>query len=237
MKELRSCESSLLSVTDAQVFLLRFVLPFAVCIQRTNRQQNMGMRIVIVCRMDSCICAHAVCNKLLPNKISQQVNLLFSIQLNRQSNHKFSRQTAVLAFLCFFNGIPENAAVVPFSGCAFRQKYLLPGQPSFPCIVMMDTIIFIGDAGATHVGCRRHSGSSLASADDFCLQMKNCYGVFLLCLDFRDSLIDRFYPVRFLHKQLRLLVDLVWLSQQTTQYRLKRHTSRLPIQSAALHRE
>ena len=58
--ELSSGEAPFLAVFHAEVFLLGLVLPLALLVQRANRQQNMGMRIVTIGVMDGSIGAHPV---------------------------------------------------------------------------------------------------------------------------------------------------------------------------------
>ena len=50
------------AILDAEVFLLRLVLPSAVLVQRSHSQHDMRMGIVPVCIMDRHVCAHALLN-------------------------------------------------------------------------------------------------------------------------------------------------------------------------------
>src|SRR5699024_4201085 len=76
--ELGSGETLFLTVSHAEVFLFGLVLPLALLVQRTHRQQNVGMRVVTVGVVDGCVGAHSIGHKLLPDKVLQQLNLLFT---------------------------------------------------------------------------------------------------------------------------------------------------------------
>ena len=76
--ELNSGEAPFLAVFHAEIFLLGLVLPLASFIQRAHRQQNVGMRIVTIGVVDGCVGAHSIGHKLLPDKVLQQLNLLFT---------------------------------------------------------------------------------------------------------------------------------------------------------------
>ena len=76
--ELSSGEAPFLAVFHAEIFLLGLVLPLASFIQRAHRQQNVGMRIVTIGVMDGSVGAHSIGHKLLPDKVLQQLNLLFT---------------------------------------------------------------------------------------------------------------------------------------------------------------
>ena len=66
-------EAALLVATDAQIFLLRFILPLSMLVQRADRQQNMSMGIEAgwVRIVDTHISTHAVCHKLLLDVVRQ----------------------------------------------------------------------------------------------------------------------------------------------------------------------
>ena len=81
--ELDSGKISLLAALHAQVFLLGFILPSAILIQRTHRQKDVRVRIMSVCIVDSYVCTHTVCNKLLRDVRTREHNLFIVIQLAR----------------------------------------------------------------------------------------------------------------------------------------------------------
>ena len=76
--ELGSGEAPFLTVFHAEIFLLGFVLPLALFIQRAHCQQNVRMRIVAIGVMNGSVGAHSIGHKLLPDKVLQQLNLLFT---------------------------------------------------------------------------------------------------------------------------------------------------------------
>ena len=77
--ELSSGKAAFLAVSHAEVFLLGFVLPLALLIQRAHRQENVGMRIATVSVVDGSIGAHPFRHELLVDKILQQLDLLFPV--------------------------------------------------------------------------------------------------------------------------------------------------------------
>ena len=76
--ELNSGEAPFLAVFHAEIFLLGLVLPLASFIQRAHRQQNVSVGIVTIGVVDGCVGAHSIGHKLLPEKVLQQLNLLFT---------------------------------------------------------------------------------------------------------------------------------------------------------------
>ena len=104
--ELGGGKPSLLAVLHAQVFLLGFVLPCAILIQRTHRQKDVRVRIVSVCIVDSYVCTHTVCNKLLRDVCTRERNLFIGFQLNGQRNDDLPRKPAVLRLLGRLNSVP-----------------------------------------------------------------------------------------------------------------------------------
>ena len=104
--ELGGGKTSLLAVLHAQVFLLGFVLPCAILIQRTHRQKDMRVRIVSVCIVDSYVCTHTVCSKLLRDVRTRERNLFIMFQLNGQRNNDLPRKPAVLRLLGRLNSVP-----------------------------------------------------------------------------------------------------------------------------------
>ena len=77
--ELSSGKAAFLAVSHAEVFLLGFVLPLALLIQRAHRQENVGMRIATVSVVDGSIGAHPFRHELLVDKILQKLDLLFPV--------------------------------------------------------------------------------------------------------------------------------------------------------------
>ena len=67
--ELGSGEALFFAVLDAEIFLLRFVLPSAVFIERPHRQHDVRMWIVTVCVVDRHICTHPFIYELLVDKL------------------------------------------------------------------------------------------------------------------------------------------------------------------------
>ena len=76
--ELSGSKTAFLAVFHAEIFLLGLVLPLALFVQRAHRQENVGMRVVTVGVVDGCVGAHSIGHKLLPDKVLQQLNLLFT---------------------------------------------------------------------------------------------------------------------------------------------------------------
>ena len=76
--ELSGSKTAFLAVFHAEIFLLSLVLPVSLPIQRAHRQENVGMRVVTVGVVDGCVGAHSIGHKLLPDKVLQQLNLLFT---------------------------------------------------------------------------------------------------------------------------------------------------------------
>lgn len=72
--KLGSGKAPFLTVTAAEIFLLRFVLPFAAFIKRAHRQENVGMWIMTrwIRIVDCQIGAHPVCDKLVLYEVRQQ---------------------------------------------------------------------------------------------------------------------------------------------------------------------
>lgn len=124
-------KTSFLAVSHAEVFLLGFVLPLALLIQRAHRQQNVGMGIVAVRVVDGSIGAHSIGHKLLPDKVLQQLDLLFPTQLYGQRHDELTGKPAVFCCLYFLHGVPELFSVLPFLWGIFRQKHLLPDKSLF----------------------------------------------------------------------------------------------------------
>ena len=107
-------EASFLAVSHAEVFLLGFVLPVSLLIQRAHRQENVGMRIVTVGVVDGSVGAHSIGHKLLPDKVLQQPNLLLPTQFYGQRHDKLTGKPAVFGCFDFFHGVPELFPILPF---------------------------------------------------------------------------------------------------------------------------
>ena len=74
--ELGGGKAPFFAVFDAEIFFLGLVLPFSVFIQRTHRQQNVGVGIVAVSVVDRNVGAHPFIHELLSYKILQKLDLL-----------------------------------------------------------------------------------------------------------------------------------------------------------------
>ena len=74
--ELGCGKAAFIAVLDAEIFFFSLVLPGAVFIERTHRQQDVGMGIVAVGVVDGNVGAHPLRHELLPDKILQKLNLL-----------------------------------------------------------------------------------------------------------------------------------------------------------------
>ena len=81
--KLRRSKTPFLTIADAQILLLRLMLPFAVLGQRPHGQHDMSVRIMTIGIMDAHVGAHSIRHKVGLDKISQQGNPLVSAQFNR----------------------------------------------------------------------------------------------------------------------------------------------------------
>lgn len=64
--------------------------------------------------MNCHIRTHPISYKGVRNKIRQQLFPLCFVQLNRQSDHKFTGKAAVFCLFIFFYGVPKHAPFFPF---------------------------------------------------------------------------------------------------------------------------
>jgi len=71
----------------------------------------MSVGIVAVIIVDAHISAHPIRHKMGLDEISQQGNPLIPVQFDRQSNDKFAGEAAVLRFLRFLHGVPEDLSI------------------------------------------------------------------------------------------------------------------------------
>ena len=77
--KLSGSKAPFLAVFDTEIFFLGLVLPFSLFIQRAHRQENVGVGIVTVGVVDGSVGAHSIGHKLLPDKVLQQLDLLFPV--------------------------------------------------------------------------------------------------------------------------------------------------------------
>ena len=176
--ELSGSKTAFFAVFHAEIFLLGLVLPLALFVQRAHRQENVGMGIVAVGVVDGSIGTHPVRNKLLPDKVLQQLDLLLPTQLNGQGNDKLTGKPAVLGCLDFFHGVPELFPVLPFLRGILRQKHLLPDKPLLFCVVMLNPVVIVIQTGTAQISGSGHGGAACAPADHLCLQMINRHLLF-----------------------------------------------------------
>ena len=119
--------------------------------------------------MNRHIRTHSIRYKGIRNKIRQQPFPLCFTQLNRQRNHKFTGQAAVLCFFVFLHSIPQYFSILPFCGSGNRQKNLLPHKALFAGIVMLYPVVLIEQLRTAQIGCSSHGRASGSTADHFCL--------------------------------------------------------------------
>jgi len=131
------------------------------------------MGIVAVRVVDGSIGTHPVRNKLLPDKVLQQLDLLFPTQLYGQRHDELTGKPAVFCCLYFLHGVPELFSVLPFLWGVFRQKYLLPDKSLFSCVVMLNPIVIVIQAGTAQISGSSHGGAACATADHLRFQMVN----------------------------------------------------------------
>ena len=81
--ELGCGEAPFLTIPDAEIFFLSFVLPLALFVQRAHRQHDMGVGIMTVRIVNRHIGTHTVRYELPPYKFCQQLLPLGFVQLNR----------------------------------------------------------------------------------------------------------------------------------------------------------
>ena len=167
--ELRRCKAPFFAVLDAQIFLLRFMLPFAISGQRPHGQHDMSVGIVAVRIVDTDIGAHSLHHKIGMDKISQQGNPLVPVQFNGERHNELTCKATVLCFLRFFHSVPEDFPVCPFCRCHIWQRNLLPDKPLFSSVVMLDAVVIIIHPGTTHIGCCCDSGTACSPTDNLCL--------------------------------------------------------------------
>ena len=157
-------KTSFLTVFGAKILFLGFVLP---------RQENVGMGIVAVRVVDGSIGTHPVRNKLLPDKVLQQLDLLLPTQLNGQGHDELTGKSAVLGRLDFLHGVPELFSVFPFLRGILRQKHLLPDKPLLFCVVMLNPVVIVIQTGTAQISGSGHGGAPCATADHLRFQMIN----------------------------------------------------------------
>jgi len=132
------------------------------------------MGIVAICVMDRHVRAHALTYKLFPDKLRQQIDPFILAQFNGESHDKLTGQSAVFRFLRILHSVPELCAILPFRRGTVWKKDMLPDKALLPGVIMLDTIVFVIDGGAAHIGRCRTSRAPGASADDLRFQMVNC---------------------------------------------------------------
>ena len=166
-------ETALFAVSDTEVFLLGLVLPAPVWVQGPHGQQDMGMGIVAgrIGIVNRHVRTHAVGHEAFLNEISQQFFPLLRSQFDRQSRDKFSGQAAVLGFLVFFHGVPENSSVLPLLGSVFRQEYLLPDKAALSGVIMLYAVIIVVNSGTAQISGSRTGGTARPTAHDLCFQV------------------------------------------------------------------
>ena len=81
--ELRCCKAPLLAILDAQIFLLCFMLPFAILGQRPHGQHDVSMGIVTIRIVNRNVGAHPIRYKASLNEVRQQCDPLLTSQFNR----------------------------------------------------------------------------------------------------------------------------------------------------------
>ena len=166
-------KTSFLTVFGAKILFLGFVLPLALLIQRARRQENVGMGIVAVRVVDGSIGTHPVRNKLLPDKVLQQLDLLLPTQLNGQGHDELTGKSAVFCCFHFLHGVPELFTILPFLRGIFRQKHLLPDKPLLFCVVMLNPVVIVIQTGTAQISGSGHGGAPCATADHLRFQMIN----------------------------------------------------------------
>lgn len=121
--KLGGSEAMFLTVLNTEIFFLNLVLPFSLFIQRAYRQQDVNVGIVTgrIWIMNRHIRTHSIRHKGIRNKIKQQPFPLCFTQLNRQRNHKFTSQAAVLCFFVFLHSISQYVSILPL--CASSVFY------------------------------------------------------------------------------------------------------------------
>ena len=172
--KLRRSKALFLPIPDAQIFLLCLMLPCADLGQGPHGQHDMGVWIVTISVVDAHIGAHPFCHKVCLDKIGQQSNPLVPAQFNRERHHELAGKAAVLRFLHFLHGVPEDFSIYPLCWCHIRQKHLLPNKALLPSVIVLYSIITVVNSGTAHISCRRDSGAACPPTDNFCLQMINC---------------------------------------------------------------
>ena len=168
-------EAAFLAVFHTEVFFLGLVLPASPLIQRAHRQKNVSVGIVTGCIVDGSVSTHSIEHKLLPDKVLQQLDLLFPTQLYGQRHDELTGKPAVFCCLYFLHGVPELFSVLPFLWGVFRQKYFLPGKSLLFRIVVLYPVIIVIQAGAAQISRSSHGGASCAPADHLRLQMVYCH--------------------------------------------------------------
>lgn len=95
--------------------------------------------------------------------------------LNRQSNHKFTGQAAVLCFFAFLHSIPQYFPILPLCGSSIRQKNLLPHKDLFADVVMQHSDVLIDHPRIAQIGRSSHGRASCSTADHLGFQIINCH--------------------------------------------------------------
>ena len=147
------------------------MLPSAVLVQGSHRQHDMRMGIVAVRVMDRHVRAHPLVDKLLADKLRQQIDPFQLAQFNGQSHNELTGQSAVLCFLRFFHSVPELRTILPFRRGTVWEKDMLPDKALLTRVIMLYAVVVVINGGATHIGRGRASGTACPSADDLRLQM------------------------------------------------------------------
>ena len=73
--EFSSCKSFFFPIFYTEIFFFCFILPCSIFIQWTDGKQNVCMRIVSICIVNSKVSTHAHIHKILLNKILKKRNI------------------------------------------------------------------------------------------------------------------------------------------------------------------
>ena len=105
------------------------------------------------------------------NEIGQQFFPLLRGQLDGQSRNELAGQAAVLRLLIFLYGVPENAAILPLLGGAFRQEYLLPDKSALSGVIVLYAVIVVINGRTAQIGRRSAGGTARSTAHDLRFQV------------------------------------------------------------------
>jgi hypothetical protein len=113
LQKLLCCKATFLIGFAAQVFFLRFALPFSVDIQRAHRQHNVCMGVMPIRVVDGEVGAHTLVYTFRLDEAAQKQQPIIPPKFNGQGNDQLASKAAVLGFLGRLHRCPQGLSVFP----------------------------------------------------------------------------------------------------------------------------